>query len=72
MALGRAGRPAVAHRGRAIERGVEVDHVTIYRWVLRFTPLVTDAGTKVTPAKVTRPGTSWLRKRLGAERTCSF
>jgi hypothetical protein len=22
------------------ERGVEVDHVTIYRWVLRFTPLL--------------------------------
>jgi IS6 family transposase len=22
------------------ERGVEVDHVTIYRWVQRFTPLV--------------------------------
>ena len=21
------------------ERGIEVDHVTIYRWVLRFTPL---------------------------------
>jgi transposase-like protein len=21
------------------ERGVEVDHVTVYRWVLRFTPL---------------------------------
>ena len=20
------------------ERGVEVDHVTVYRWVLRFTP----------------------------------
>jgi DDE domain len=26
------------------ERGVEVDHVTIYRWVLRFTPLLTDAA----------------------------
>jgi transposase-like protein len=21
------------------ERGAEVDHVTVYRWVLRFTPL---------------------------------
>jgi transposase-like protein len=28
------------------ERGVEVDHVTVYRWVLRFTPL---------PAEVARP-----------------
>jgi len=26
------------------ERGVEVDHVTIYRWVLRFTPLRADAA----------------------------
>jgi transposase-like protein len=27
-----------------IERGVEVDHFTIYRWVLRFTPLLADAA----------------------------
>jgi len=26
------------------ERGIQVDHVTIYRWVLRFTPLLTDAA----------------------------
>jgi transposase-like protein len=26
------------------ERGVEVDHVTIYRWVLRFTPLLAEAA----------------------------
>jgi transposase-like protein len=26
------------------ERGVEVDHVTIYRWVQRFTPLVVEAA----------------------------
>jgi transposase-like protein len=26
------------------ERGVEVDHVTVYRWVVRFTPLLTDAA----------------------------
>jgi transposase, IS6 family len=26
------------------ERGIEVDHVTIYRWVLRFTPLLTEAA----------------------------
>ena len=26
------------------ERGVEVDHVTVYRWVLRFTALVADAA----------------------------
>ncbi len=27
-----------------VERGVEVDHVTIYRWVQRFTPLLIDAA----------------------------
>jgi transposase-like protein len=26
------------------ERGVQVDHVTIYRWVQRFTPLLIDAA----------------------------
>jgi transposase-like protein len=26
------------------ERGVEVDHVTVYRWVLRFTPLLGDSA----------------------------
>jgi transposase-like protein len=26
------------------DRGVEVDHVTVYRWVLRFTPLLADAA----------------------------
>jgi transposase-like protein len=26
------------------ERGVEVDHVTVYRWVLRFTPLLTEVA----------------------------
>jgi IS6 family transposase len=26
------------------ERGVEVDHVTVYRWVMRFTPLLAEAA----------------------------
>jgi transposase-like protein len=26
------------------ERGVDVDHVTVYRWVWRFTPLLSDAA----------------------------
>ena len=26
------------------ERGIEVDHVTVYRWVQRFTPLLVDAA----------------------------
>lgn len=27
-----------------VERGVEVDHVTVYRWVRRFIPLLADAA----------------------------
>ncbi len=26
------------------ERGIKVDHVTIYRWVQKFTPLLIDAA----------------------------
>jgi IS6 family transposase len=26
------------------ERGIEVDHVTLYRWLQRFTPLLIDAA----------------------------
>jgi transposase-like protein len=39
-----------------LERGVEVDHVTVFRWVQRFTPLLADA------ARFTRhaPGDRWL------------
>ena len=38
------------------ERGIEVDHVTVYRWVQRFTPLLIDA------ARFTRhsPGSRWF------------
>src|SRR6266542_586599 len=32
------------HRGLLVERGVEVDHVTVFRWVQRFTPLLADAA----------------------------
>jgi transposase-like protein len=27
-----------------VERGVEVDHVTVYRWVVRFTPFLAEAA----------------------------
>jgi hypothetical protein len=30
--------------GVLAERGVEVDHVTVHRWVQRFTPLLADAA----------------------------
>ncbi|MCW2637696.1 MAG: Integrase catalytic region [Dactylosporangium sp.] len=29
---------------RLAERGVEVDHVAVYRWVQRFTPLLADTA----------------------------
>jgi transposase, IS6 family len=37
------------------ERGITVDHVTVYRWVQRFTPLLADA------TRFTRhsPGDRW-------------
>ncbi|WP_433687488.1 IS6 family transposase [Micromonospora carbonacea] len=39
-----------------VERGVEADHATVYRWVQRFTPLLADA------ARFTRhsPGDRWF------------
>ncbi len=38
------------------ERGLEVDHVTVYRWVRRFTPLLIDAAR---PCRHT-PGDRWF------------
>ena len=38
------------------ERGIEVDHVTIYRWVQRFTPLLADAAVPCRP----RVGDRWF------------
>src|SRR2546430_16643853 len=38
-----------------VERGVEVDHVTVYRWVQRFTPLLADAARFARHA----PGDRW-------------
>ena len=38
------------------ERGVEVDHVTVYRWVQRFTPLLADAAR----FRGHRPGDRWF------------
>jgi transposase, IS6 family len=39
------------------ERGIAVDHVTIYRWVQRFTPLLIDAARPCRHA----PGAGGLR-----------
>jgi transposase-like protein len=38
------------------ERGIDVDHVTVYRWVRRFTPLLIDAAR---PCRHT-PGDRWF------------
>jgi transposase-like protein len=37
------------------ERGVEVDHVTVYRWVLRFTALLADGRQAVPPSRAATP-----------------
>jgi len=39
-----------------VERGIEVDHVTVYRWVQRFTPLLADA----TRFRRHSPGGRWF------------
>lgn len=39
-----------------VERGIMVDHVTIYRWVQRFTPLLIDAARPCRHA----PGDRWF------------
>jgi IS6 family transposase len=38
------------------ERGIEVDHVTVYRWVQRFTPPLADAARFARHA----PGDRWF------------
>ena len=35
------------------KRGIEVDHVTVYRWVQRFTPLLVDAAASLGTRQVT-------------------
>ncbi len=42
------------------ERGITVDHVTVYRWVQRFTPLLIDAAR---PCRHV-PGDRWFVMRL--------
>ena len=41
------------------ERGIEVDHVIVFRWVQRFTPLLIDAAR---PCRHT-PGDRWFTTR---------
>ena len=41
------------------ERGIEVNHVTVFRWVQRFTPLLVDAA-KPCPIALVTAG-SWTR-----------
>jgi transposase-like protein len=59
------------------ERRIEVDHVTVYRWVQRFSPLLVEAGRHCRHSVGDRwfiditwwwlPGMA-LRERLGADR----
>ena len=37
------------------EHGIEVDHVTVYQWVQRFTPLLADAARFTRHGAVERP-----------------
>ena len=34
------------------ERGIEVDHTSVYRWVRRFNPLFTEAARPVAPPEI--------------------
>jgi transposase-like protein len=47
------------------ERGIEVDHVTIYRWVQRFTPLLIEAARPCRHA----PGDRWFVDETGVGTT---
>ncbi len=42
------------------ERGIEVDHVSVFRWVQRFTPLLADAAVPCRPQSVIVG--SWTRR----------
>jgi len=61
-------RFALSHRDveeLLTERGVQVDHVTIYRWVQRFTPLLAEATRPCRHAvgnrwQVDEPTPGWL------------
>ena len=62
------------------ERGIEVDHVSVYRWVQRFTPLFADAARpcRHAPGDTNRPpghgGTSARSDRRGGAQGvgCNF
>ncbi len=42
------------------ERGIDVDHVSVYRWVRRFTPLLTEAARPA--ATPWASGGTWTRR----------
>ena len=43
------------------ERGIDVDHVTIYRWLQKFTPLLIGQRGRVVTVSVTAG--SWTRRK---------
>jgi transposase, IS6 family len=52
------------------ERGVEVDHVTIYRWVQRFTPLLAEAA-RPCRHHARHPGVAWRTDDGAPQGACS-
>jgi hypothetical protein len=52
-----------------VERGVEVDHVTVFRWVQRFTPLLADGRGRNRRATISWPA---ARSVASASATASF
>jgi hypothetical protein len=53
------------------ERGIEVDHVTLYRWVQRFTPLLIEAARPCLRVPNTRPPSDCDRFEGGRESRAS-
>ena len=49
------------------ERGIEVDHVTVYRWVQRFTPPLAGAP-RFEPPLTRRPDASRVTRPVGRSR----
>jgi len=50
------------------ERGIEVDHVTVYRWVQRFTPLLAEAARPCRHAV----GDLWVPETRSQALSCEF
>lgn len=45
------------------ERGVKVDHATLNRWVIDYSPLITQRKPRIANVPLPRPG-AWMRPTL--------